>query len=453
MTITFCGGAQSVTGSKHLVTLDDGPRVLLDCGMFQGQEANHYDQHDNFLRGIDPATIDYLMLSHAHVDHSGLVPLLVKSGFTGPIFCTPPTRELCELVLNDSAHLQQYEADPLYTAADVERCWNQFVTVPYGQAHRVSEAVEVLFTDAGHVLGSAAVNLTLRENQRTRTLCFSGDVGRYSNRILNAPQACPPAEVVICELTYGDHFHASLENTEERLRRIIQDTCVERQGKLLIPAFSIGRTQELILSLAYLAEHDRLPPVNIFVDSPMSVYATDIIRNHTECFNPDLSDYLGAEGDPFTFPQLHYITEVEDSKLLHAVDEPCVIISSSGMMQGGRIVHHLHHNIGDARNTVLITGYCEPSTLGGRLMQGAQRVGIRGEEHAVEAEIIQMKEYSAHADYGDFLRFLFPQQSDVLRQLFLVHGETSRMESFKTSLEADGYRNVTVAAPRISYEV
>ena len=454
MIITFYGGAQTVTGSKHLVTLESGTRILLDCGLFQGKDADK-----NGDLGFDPTSVDYVVLSHTHVDHSGLLPYLVKRGYQGPIFCTPPTYELCEIILSDSAHIQQSshrdpsKGKPLYGEADVDACLKQFVTVRYGEPYRVSDEVELLFTDAGHVLGSAVVNLKLQEGRQTRTLCFSGDVGRFSNRILRAPQEFPQAEVILCESTYGDRFHHSLADIEERIQQIVHETCVEKKGKVLIPAFSLGRTQELIYTLDRLVDQGKLTNVNVFVDSPLSVYATQVIRNHQECFNEALTEYVAEHPEPFNFPRLHYITDVEDSKLLHAVDEPCVIISSSGMMQAGRILHHLRYNIADENNTVLVTGYCAPGTLGHELMQGAERVTIFDEELPVGATVTILKEYSAHADYGDFLRFLFCQDKEKIQRMFLVHGEESGMKKFRTSLEKDGYPNVEIAAPMISYEV
>ena len=403
MTITFYGAAQTVTGSKHMVTLESGTRILLDCGMFQGKGAG---KDMNYNLGFDPGSVDYLILSHAHIDHSGLIPRLVKKGFQGPIFCTPPTLELCKILLADSARIQNSgqnnnrkhqngedaAEETLYSEEDVDACLPLFVAVPYNKKHQISEEIELLFTDAGHVLGSAVVNLYLKEHDKLRTLCFTGDIGRFNNRILNPPQEFPQAEIIICESTYGDRFHQSVENTEERLNKIVHETCIEKGGKVIIPAFSLGRTQELVYSLNYLAEEHRLPKVNVFVDSPLSVYATDIMREHLECFNPKMTEYLKFDPDPFGFPQLHYLIDVDDSKMLNSVDEPCVIISSSGMMQAGRIRHHLNNNIADEKNTLLITGYCEPSTLGGKLMNGAEKVEIFGEDLPVRADVLLMKE-------------------------------------------------------------
>jgi metallo-beta-lactamase family protein len=394
----------------------------------------------------------------------------VKEGFSGPIFCTGPTRELCALLFKDCAKIQYYEwrddssngkggngtaeEGPLFEEEDVENSLKLFKTVPYEKSYKIDEDLELIFTDAGHVLGSAAVNLKFNEGGKTRTLCFTGDIGRFANRILRPPQPFPQAEVIICESTYGDKFHASLEQTEERLEEIVRQTCVEKGGKLLIPSFSIGRAQELIYSLNYLAEENRLPPdVKVFVDSPLSVYATDVLRNNMEYFNDEMLEYIKTDPDPFGFPQLHFIIDQEDSKLLNALDEPCVIISSSGMMEGGRILHHLKNNISDPNTTILITGYCEPSTLGGRILGGAKRVTIMEKEYEVNAEVIIMKEYSAHGDFGDILKFLFSQDKEQIKKLFLVHGELNSMKKFKKDLEEADYKNVEIAEFRMSYEV
>jgi metallo-beta-lactamase family protein len=454
MTISFYGAAQTVTGSKHLVTLTSGKRILLDCGMFQGN-----GQSDQLNRNFDfePDSISYLILSHAHIDHSGLIPRLVKEGFDGQIFCTPPTLELCELLLHDSARIQHNDdigsGEPLYEEVDVQKTLAMFKTVPYNTPYKIDNEVELLFTDTGHILGSAAINLKLQEDGKERTLCFSGDIGRFANRILNPPQPFPQAEVIICESTYGSKIHSSLENSEERLRELVNEVCVEKGGKLIIPAFSVGRTQELIYSLNYLAEEGRLPDVKVFVDSPLSVYATDIMRKSPDCFNESMQEYIKSDPDPFGFPQLHFVTEVEDSIMINKMDEPCVIISSSGMMQAGRIRHHLKNNLSDPNSTVLITGYCEPSTLGGKLLNGAEKVTIMDEEVEVKAEIILMNEYSAHADYGDIAKFLFCQDKEKVKKLFLVHGEKEVMEQLKKDLEEYGFRDIVIPGFRLSYEV
>ena len=461
MDLSFFGATKSVTGSKHLLTLDNQKRILLDCGMFQGSGEKVHELNENF--GFEPESIDHLLLSHAHIDHSGLIPRLVKQGFKGKIYCTPPTLELCRLILMDSAGIQQSEGGhedveihgaPLYTKEDVEASLKQFETVPYNQPYQFNEEVEFQFTDVGHILGSAAVHLIITENGKKMRLTFTGDIGRHENRILRAPQPFPPADFIICESTYGNSFHTSIENTEERLLDIVLDTCVKKKGRLLIPAFSIGRTQELVYSLNVLAEEGRIPKhVRVYVDSPLSVYATDIMREHEECFNREMKEYLKFDDDPFGFPQLHFLIEAEDSKLLNASDDPCVIISASGMMQGGRIQHHLLTNLGDAKNTLLITGYCEPSTLGGRLLNGAEKVNIFGEQVEVKAEILRMSEYSAHADYEDIVRFLHCQDKEKIQQIFLVHGEEDSMKKLKKDMGDLGYQNIQIPDFRLSYEL
>lgn len=461
MTISFYGAARAVTGSKHLLTLDNGKRILLDCGMFQGGGEKVHELNETF--GFDAKSISFLLLSHAHIDHSGLIPRLVKEGFAGKIYCTPPSLELCRLILADSAGIQTSGAgnedigvsgEALYTKEDVERSLQLFETMPYNKHFKPDKDVEVVFTDVGHILGSAAINLKIRENGEEKRICFTGDIGRNENRILRPPRPFPQADIIICEATYGNKFHSSLKDTEERLQKIVLGTCVEKKGKLLIPAFSIGRTQELVFSLNVLAEEGRLPEhLRVYVDSPLSVYATDIMREHAECFNEGMLDFIKTDPDPFGFPQLHFITETDDSKLLNASGDPCVIISSSGMMQGGRIRHHLQTTLNDPKNTLLITGYCEPSTLGGRLQQGAEKVHIFGEELEVKAEIMMMNEYSAHADYEDIVRFLHCQDKDQIEKIYLVHGEESSMKKLKADLEELGYRNIEIPEFRMSYNL
>jgi metallo-beta-lactamase family protein len=401
-------------------------------------------------------------LSHAHIDHCGLIPRLVKKGFKGQIFCTPPTISLCKLLLEDSAGIQASNArdnghsevsEPLYTIEDVEASLKLFKPVPYNKPFSIDESVEVLFTDAGHILGSAVVNLTLVEDGVKRTLCFTGDIGRFNNRILRSPQEIPQAEIIICESTYGDKLHDNIENTEDRLLRVVKQTCVEKGGKLLVPAFSIGRTQELIFSLNKLAEDGKLPNIKVFVDSPLSVYATDIMRENQKYFNDEMQEYIEFDPDPFHFKGIHFITERDDSIQLNYFDDPCVIISASGMMEGGRIRHHLRQNISDPKNTILITGFCEPSTLGGRIASGAKEVFIMGDKFEVKAEVVAMNEYSAHGDYSDLLKLLLRQDKEKIKCIFLVHGEKTVMSSFRNTLLEHRFKNVEIAEFRMSYEV
>jgi len=342
---------------------------------------------------------------------------------------------------------------PLYNLEDVEQALKLFRAVPYNKKFSIDEKIELLFTDAGHILGSAIVNLAIQEGDKTRTLTFTGDIGRFNNRILNPPQEFPQAEIIICEATYGDRLHDSIENTEERLLRVVKSTCIEKGGKLLIPAFSIGRTQELIFSLNKLAEDGLLPDVPVFVDSPLSVYATNITRVNQKYFNDSMQEYIEFDPDPFGFPGLHFITDKDDSKMLNNLDKPCIIISASGMMEGGRIRFHLRNNIADEKNTILVTGYCEPSTLGGKISNGASEVFIMGDTFPVKAEVVLMNEYSAHGDYGDILKLLLRQDKEKIKQIFLVHGEKNTMQNFKSTLKENGFPRVEIAEFRMSYEV
>ena len=463
MVISFYGGAKTVTGSKHLITLENGKRILLDCGMFQGMGTKGKKMNRDFM--FQAESVDYLILSHAHIDHSGLIPRLIKKGFKGTIFCTPQTLEITRLILEDSAKIQEQdsrdngsgsskkEQQPLFTKEDVEKSLALFVGVPYTKEYEIEEGIRLLFTDAGHILGSAVVNLTIREQGRTRTLSFSGDVGRFENRILGLLSPFLRQKLLFASPPMVTSFHESLKDTEERLRKIVQETCIEKKGKLLIPAFSIGKTQELIYSLNVLAEDGRLPPVKVFVDSPLSVYATEIIRDHQECFNEAMHEYIKTDPDPFGFEGLVFVSDHEDSELLQLIEEPCIIISTSGMLEAGRIRTHLKNNIEDPNSTILMTGYCEPSTLGGKLLGGAEEIHLFGETLQVKASVIMMKEYSAHADFGDFLKFLNCQNKEEVKQVFLVHGEIKTMESFKKELHKEGFKRVEVADYMISYEL
>jgi metallo-beta-lactamase family protein len=459
MQLSFYGAAQSVTGSKHLITLTNGKRVLLDCGMVQGKGAKNEDVNSDFL--FKPDSVDYLILSHCHIDHCGLIPRLVKKGFRGKIFSTPATLELCTILLNDSASIQLNEVrktdsektEPLYDQDDVDLCLSLFNTVEYDTPYVIDDSITLLFTDAGHILGSAVVNLTILEDGKERQIAFTGDVGRFSNRILKAPQTFPEAEIIICESTYGDKLHEPLDNTEERLLKMVNYTCIEKKGNLLIPAFSIGRTQELIFSLNKLAEEKRLSDIDVFIDSPLAVYATDIMKNYQHYFNDEMHEYMKFDSDPFEFKHLHYVTEKQDSIGINSYDKPSVIIAASGMMEGGRILHHLKNNISDPRTTILITGYCEPETLGGKISNGAKEVTIMQETLEVKAEVVFMNEYSAHADYSDLLKLLIRQNKQKIKEIFLVHGEKSTMHGFKSILNEYGFPNVKLAEFRMSYEV
>ena len=457
MKIAFHGAARVVTGSKHLLTLDNGKKYLLDCGMFQGMGAQSDILNRNW--GFTPAQVNFLILSHAHIDHSGLIPKLVRDGFEGKIFCTPATRELTGILLEDSAGIQEDDVkyankrrkaegqpylQPLYTEEDAKNAMGHFVSVEYGTWHPIDEFVEVFYTDAGHIIGSAAVHLRIKENGKETHLTFSGDVGRYGDVILRAPETFPQADYILIESTYGNSLHDPVATTPDMLLEWITKTCLQKKGKLIIPAFSVGRTQELLFALNQLEEEHRLPDLDYYVDSPLSVAATEIVKNYPQYFNSTIQKVLKTDKDPFAFKGLKYTKTVEESKLLNYHDQPCVIISASGMADAGRVKHHISNNIENSRNTILLVGYCEPNSLGGRLMAGAKEVHIFGVLHEVHAEVGSIRSMSAHGDYKDLLQFLSCQDAKKVKTVFIVHGEYDVQQAFRTRLLENGFTDVEI---------
>ncbi|MDQ3111186.1 MAG: MBL fold metallo-hydrolase [Bacteroidota bacterium] len=456
MHIKFMGAARNVTGSRHLIYCNT-KNILLDCGMFQDKVSKGEGLNENF--GFDPAIIDYVILSHAHIDHAGCLPRLVKEGFRGPIFATPATIDLCAVMLADSARIQESDVKyknkrllsqgkkplkPLYTERDTEETMRLFVAVEYNTPHTIEPGIRFLFTDAGHIIGSAAIHLELTEKDETKYITFTGDIGRYHDLILKEPQKFPQADYIICESTYGDRLHEELGDAAKKLLEIVKHTCLDKKGKLIIPAFSLGRTQEIVYTLDRMHTNGLLPHIPIYVDSPLSTSATDIMRKYSYEFNDDIQEYMRKDPNPFGFRELRFIREVEDSKALTRSNEPCIIISASGMADAGRIKHHLRNNIGDERNTVLMVGYCSPYSLGRQLMDGAKEVKIFGELHSVIAEVISLQAYSAHADYKEMLRFLECQDPRKIKRIFLVHGEIEVQEVWRKKLIEAGFKDVVI---------
>lgn len=464
MKIAFHGAARTVTGSKHLVTLKNGKKILLDCGMFQGMGKETDALNRDF--GFDATEVDYMLLSHAHIDHSGLVPRLVKLGYEGPIWCTSATKDMTEILLMDSAEIQEDDVkftnkkrakeglpyiQPLYTIEDAKRALTHLKPVRYQEWFRVCDEVDAMFTDAGHIIGSAAVHLRIKENGKPVQLTFSGDIGRYGDDILRSPAPFPQADYIIMESTYGSTLHADAVPSDDALIGHIHHTCQVKKGKLIIPAFSVGRTQELLYALNRAQLSGKLPKVDIFVDSPLSLEATEVVKSHPECFNKTVSKLLETDSDPFDFPGLRYIRSVDESKQLNFRREPCVIISASGMAEAGRVKHHIANNIDDSRNTVLIVGYCEPQSLGGRLMRGAKEVSIFGTHFEVNADIEIIRSMSAHGDYEDLRQWLGSQDPREVAKLFLVHGEYEVQTIFREWLLKKGFRDVEI--PERHYEI
>lgn len=464
MKIAFHGAARTVTGSKHLVTLKNGKKILLDCGMYQGLGKETDVLNRDW--GFEPADINYLILSHAHIDHSGLIPKLVKDGFRGKIFCTPATFELTEVLLEDSAGIQEDEVkyinkrraasgegylQPLYNTEDAKKTSGFFRTVEYGNWFTIEDGIELLYTDAGHIIGSAAVHLKITENGKTTRISFSGDVGRYRDIILRSPQNFPQADYVILESTYGNSLHDQHTTTPDQILHWIEKACLQKKGKLVVPAFSVGRTQEILFALNQLELERRLPDLDYFVDSPLSVKATEIIKRYPKYFNNTIQKVMESDKDPFGFRGLKFIKTVEESKLLNFRNEPCVIISASGMAEGGRVKHHISNTIENSRNTILFTGYCEPHSLGGRLIAGAGEVTIFGVYHQVNAEIGSIRSMSAHGDYEDLSQFLACQNPREVKTLFLVHGEYDVQQDFKNRLLKKGFLDVQI--PERHFEI
>jgi len=452
-TVTFWGATRTVTGSMHHVAAC-GRSLLLDCGLFQGHRAESLRRNREFP--FRPKEIDAVLLSHAHVDHCGNLPNLVRQGFAGPIYCTPATRALAAVMLGDAAKIQEEDAaylnrkrlrgepkvEPLYTGRDVYRTLLRLKAVPYDLPTSIDKGLEATFVDAGHLLGSAMISLRMDGPAGERRLTFTGDLGRPGLPILRDPSPVPPGDLLISESTYGGHTHEPVEETAERLGQVVRQTA-ERGGKLVIPAFSVGRTQTIIYFLHQLLNAGRLPDLPIYVDSPMAVRATEVFRAHTECFDEQTLRLLQEQPDLFGEPQIHYIEKVHDSIALNDRPEPCVIISASGMCEAGRILHHLKHNIGDARSTILIVGFQAPDTLGRRLVERRPEVRILGQMYPLKAEVVVLNGLSSHADHGDLLRSLGPLAGST-RQVRLVHGEPERASALAEGLRAAGFADVAI---------
>ncbi len=459
MKIAFHGAARTVTGSKHLITLNNGKKLLLDCGMFQGMGKENDILNREF--GFDPREVDAMILSHAHIDHSGLIPRLVQEGFAGKIYCTPATKDLTTVLLKDSAEIQEDDVKymnkrraseglpylrALYTLEDANRAIGHLTEAGYGQWTTILDGVQFMFTDAGHIIGSTCVHLKIMEQGKETRITFSGDVGRYRDVILKSPETFPQADYILLESTYGNSLHDNNVTTPDMLFRWLEKACLQKKGKLIMPAFSVGRTQELLFALNQLELENRLPDLDYFVDSPLSVEATDIVKSYPQYFNKNIQQILKTDKDPFSFKGLRYIRSVEQSKQLNFRDDPMVIISASGMADAGRVKHHISNNIENSRNTILLTGYCEPNSLGGRLMDGAKEVGIYGVRHEVHAEIGAIRSMSAHGDYEDLSQWLACQDKTQVKKLFLVHGEFEVQEDFKRRLVKKGYLDVEIPA-------
>lgn len=465
MEIKFCGAARSVTGSQHLVTVN-GKKILLDCGLFQGRRQEALQRNQSFL--FNPADVDILLLSHAHIDHSGNIPNLVKQGFRGPIYASHATADLCRIMLMDSAHIQEKDAqwlhkkqihlagkpiEPLYSFADVEAALKRFVGLDYDQITEIAPGVRATFRDAGHILGSAGILLEISESGRHLRFGYSGDIGRKKMPIISDPNYLRDLDVLIMESTYGNRLHKSSGDLETILTELIQTT-VAKSGKIIVPAFAVGRTQQFIYLLHKLFDQNRIPGIPIFVDSPLAVNATRIFSQHPECFDEETNRlFLMDNEDPFGFERLSYIQSLEESKALNQLKQPHIIISASGMAETGRILHHLKNSLGNPNNLVLLIGFAAENTLARKLSDGEKIARIFDEQYLVRAQVIKLDDFSAHADRNELLEYLGFNPPDRLRHLFIVHGENDQSMPFLEGLHAAGYRNVKYPELGAAFEI
>jgi metallo-beta-lactamase family protein len=452
-TVTFWGATRTVTGSMHQLSAG-GKTILLDCGLFQGPRAESHRRNRDFpFRAKD---IDAVILSHAHIDHCGNLPNLVRRGFSGPIYCTPATRALAAVMLGDAAKIQEEDAsylnrkrtkdepkvEPLYDARDVYRTLHRLQAVQYGAPVSVGKGIEATFADAGHLLGSATVALRIDGPAGERRLTFTGDVGRPALPILRDPEPIPPCDLLISESTYGGHTHEPVEETAERLGEVVRRT-VDRGGKVIVPAFAVGRTQTVVYFLHQLIAAGKLPDIPVYVDSPMASRATEVFRAHPECFDDTTRELLATHPDLFGERHVRYVEAVNESVQLNSRKEPCVIVAASGMCEAGRVLHHLRHNLGDARNTILIAGFQAQHTLGRRLVERQPEVRVLGRPVPVKAEVVVLNGLSSHADHGDFLRMLGPLAAGTAK-VRLVHGEPERAEALAAGLRSVGFADVGI---------
>ncbi len=458
MKLKFCGAAGTTTGSQHLLEIN-GKRILLDCGLYQGSRKDAYDINCRFPH-FDPKSIDAVILSHAHIDHSGNLPNLVKRGFTGNIYTTHATRDLCQVMLADSARIQQGDiewvnkqrakeglppVEPLYSEQDAERCLRQFVTIAYERPMPVMNGVTATFYDAGHILGSAQVLLEIQDQAdgKTKRLLFSGDVGRGSNEVLRDPVAVENIDFLIMESTYGGREHEAPPGYGDHFGEIIREA-LQRRGKILIPAFAVERTQQLLYMLHELLERNEIPPIPVYVDSPLAVSATEIYRLHPDAFNQEVYESLFQRENPFGFENLTLVRSVSGSKALNDIDGPAIIISASGMCEAGRILHHIKNNIGDPKTTVLFVGYCADNTLGRRLRDGEKEVSVLGEKTKVRAKIEAIDSFSGHADHSELLDY-FKRMTGNKERVWLVHGETQSAANLQAALTGIHTGSVEIA--------
>jgi metallo-beta-lactamase family protein len=467
MNIKFCGAARTVTGSQVLLSVN-GSRMLLECGLFQGKRQESYDRNLNFL--FEPSTVEALLLTHAHMDHSGNIPNLVKHGFRGKIYATPATSDLCKIMLRDSAYLQERDLHwvnkirtrkgekpmvPLYTPEDADASMEYFESVEYDTTFSPIKGVNATFQEGGHILGSAAIRLDISDGGRPVSLGFSGDIGRPEMPLIRDPDKLRDIDALVMESTYGDRKHTAHIDTEEYLATLVNET-VKGGGKVIIPAFALGRTQLLVYIFHKLYNENRIPDVPVFVDSPLACHATEIFKKYENYFDRQTGRLFlqnPADPDPLEYKRITYVSGVEESKQLNSLSYPHVIISASGMAEGGRILHHMRNGVGNHRNLLLFVGYAAKDTLARKIMDGERKVRILGEEHTVKCRVESIDSFSAHADRRELLDYVGINSPGRLKNIFIIHGEEDQSVSLKDALRSKGYQNVHVPMMGEEFEI
>jgi metallo-beta-lactamase family protein len=460
--MNFFGAVEEVTGSRHLIEAQ-GQRILLDCGLYQGRRKETYERNLNFP--FDPSSIDTLIVSHSHIDHIGNIPNLVKQGFSGNIHCTLATADLMNIMLMDSAHIQENDVayvnkirarhneppiEPLYTQEDIPPVIELIEAHGYNHSFKL-DGVKAIFRDAGHIIGSAITVLDINDDGRQVSICFTGDLGRHNLPIIRDPYVVDNADILIIESTYGNREHENIKGAAERFARIVNET-VNRGGKIIIPAFALERTQELIYTINNLKNEHRIPDIPVYVDSPLAINATEIFRAHPECFDKKVNDILQYDDDPFGFDNLYFTRKVEDSKAINENRHPMIIISASGMAENGRILHHLKNNIENPANTIMIVGWQAHNTLGRKIAERLPEVPIFGEKYKLNSQVEMFDEFSAHADRNDLIEWV-AKGKDRWKKVFIVHGESEASSALQKSLQEIGIKDVIIPDLGRSYHV
>ncbi len=463
MNIKFLGAVRTTTGSMHLLEAA-GKKILLDCGLYQGRRKEAFEINRNF--SFKPADIDLCVLSHAHIDHSGNLPTLVKNGYAGKVFATPATRDLCEIMLLDSAHIQEQDVrfvnkrrkkegknlfEPLYEREDAEEVLGRFSPVDYESPAEIADGISLEFTDAGHILGAAIVTLTVKENGSARKLLFTGDLGRKDMPILKNPVIPEGANIVITESTYGNRLHESEVDVEETLKKLVI-RAVEKKSRMIIPSFSVGRTQQIVYILNKLDAEGGIPEIPVYVDSPLSTKATKVYMDHPDCYDDETRKWIAEGNRPFEYRGLRYTQDVEESKSLNDARGPMIIISASGMCEAGRVLHHLARAVEDEKNIILITGYQAEHTLGRRIVNREEKIKIFGDEYSLRAEVAEINALSAHADKKDLVEAVGMMGGRV-EKIFVVHGDEEANEALAAGIRKENGAEIIIPHPGDSFDV